>query len=114
MKQRIRPEFRSRLHRGPAYAQGAMRVRGLHLSSCSLGQALGGIQVRSCQQANEFIAAYPGNQIFLTPEYLSQQRGKHLETIVPSRMSVCVVEFLEMIDVDRDDGNAVTLAAHRP
>jgi len=34
--------------------------------------------------------------------------------MVPGWMSVCVVELFEMIDVDRDDGKAVMLAAQRP
>ena len=82
-----------------------------HRSSNSLAKRLGGHDIRSRQHDHEFLSADPVDPID-RPQIRGNSLHGCLEHAVAYGMSVCVIDVLEMIEVDAEDGELLVQALH--
>ena len=61
--------------------------------------------LHSRQQHQEFFATKANRMIAAAAEFAHDDSGDPFQAKVPARVSISVVEQLEMIDVDEDHGN---------
>ena len=81
------------------------------LRSCS-ARCSAARSVRSGHDHDEFLAPEPARDVFI-PEQIFQAIADRPQHHVAGVVAVIVIVFLEMIDIDRKDADALT-GPHRP